>query len=85
MCKTVAQRGAWFPSLHMPSPRDMLLLISMRVQLMAATAGWQVIAHHYCAHINEDVRQCIIYDSDKKDARALYSPSCPRGAWYDSA
>lgn len=31
---------------------------------------WQVVAHHYCAHINQDVRQCVIYDSDKKDARA---------------
>ncbi len=28
-----------------------------------------MIAHHYCSHINEDVRQCVIYDSDKKDAR----------------
>jgi len=31
----------------------------------------QVIAHHYCSHINEDVRQCLIYDSELKDARLI--------------
>jgi hypothetical protein len=31
----------------------------------------QVIAHHYCSVINEDVRQCIVYDSDKSDAKLI--------------
>jgi hypothetical protein len=31
----------------------------------------QVIAHHYCNVINEDFRQCIIYDSDKADAKLI--------------
>ncbi|RIA97152.1 embryo-specific protein [Glomus cerebriforme] len=31
----------------------------------------QVEAHHYCSHLNPDVRQCVIYDSDKSDARLI--------------
>ena len=28
-------------------------------------------AHHFCACPNEDVRQCVIYDSDKPNARLI--------------
>ena len=31
----------------------------------------QVIAHHYCSHQGEEVLQCVIYDSDKADARLI--------------
>ncbi|CAG8510856.1 484_t:CDS:2 [Ambispora gerdemannii] len=31
----------------------------------------QVEAHHYCSHLNEEVRQCVIYDSDEEDARLI--------------
>ncbi len=31
----------------------------------------QVIAHHYCAHVNEDLMQCVIYDSNRKNARLI--------------
>jgi hypothetical protein len=31
----------------------------------------QVMAIHYCAGMNNEVKQCIIYDSDKKDARLI--------------
>ena len=31
----------------------------------------QVVAHHYCSHLSEDVLQCILYDSDKPDARLI--------------
>lgn len=27
--------------------------------------------HHYCSHLNPDVLQCIIYDSDQPDARLI--------------
>lgn len=30
-----------------------------------------VHAHHLCTHMNEDFRQCIIYDSPKADARLI--------------
>lgn len=33
--------------------------------------GPPVEANHYCAHLNEDVRQCIIYDSPEKNARLI--------------
>ncbi|CAO3647526.1 unnamed protein product [Cunninghamella blakesleeana] len=28
-------------------------------------------AHHYCTHINEDMHQCVIYDSNKSDAKLI--------------
>jgi hypothetical protein len=31
----------------------------------------QVIAHHYCSIVNEDMRQCVVYDSDKSDAKLI--------------
>ena len=31
----------------------------------------QVRAHHYCRHLNQDMRQCVIYDSDQPDARLI--------------
>lgn len=37
----------------------------------AGDVGRQVEAHHYCSHLNQDVMQCIIYDSDKQDARLI--------------
>lgn len=37
----------------------------------ANNPGPYVEANHYCAHVNEDVRQCIIYDSNKPNARLI--------------
>lgn len=31
----------------------------------------QVEAHHFCAHLNEDMRQCLIYDSPEQDGRLI--------------
>jgi hypothetical protein len=31
----------------------------------------QVEAHHFCSHLNQEVRQCAIYDTDKPDARLI--------------
>jgi hypothetical protein len=31
----------------------------------------QVIAHHFCAHVDEDLMQCVIYDSDRRNARLI--------------
>ncbi|KAM7486725.1 hypothetical protein LguiA_002734 [Lonicera macranthoides] len=31
----------------------------------------QVEAHHFCAHQNEEMRQCLIYDSPNSDARLI--------------
>jgi hypothetical protein len=30
-----------------------------------------VRAHHYCTHLRPDLHQCVIYDSDKQDARLV--------------
>lgn len=32
----------------------------------------QVEGHHYCSHLSEDIRQCVIYDSyDRADAKLI--------------
>lgn len=31
----------------------------------------QVISHHYCSHLSDEILQCVIYDSDKKDAKLI--------------
>ncbi len=31
----------------------------------------QLVAHHFCSHLTEEVLQCVIYDSDKKNARLI--------------
>jgi len=31
----------------------------------------QVIVHHYCTHLSEDLLQCVLYDSDKPGARLI--------------
>lgn len=31
----------------------------------------QIIAHHYCAHLSDEVLQCVLFDSDKRNARLI--------------
>ncbi|MCW1912967.1 OBAP family protein [Luteolibacter sp. GHJ8] len=31
----------------------------------------QVTAHHYCSHLGEEIMQCVIYDTDKPDAKLI--------------
>ncbi|CAN1253223.1 Oil body-associated protein 1A [Linum perenne] len=31
----------------------------------------QVEAHHFCGHLNEEVRQCLIFNSSESDARLI--------------
>jgi hypothetical protein len=31
----------------------------------------QIIAQHYCAHLSDEILQCVLYDSEKKDARLI--------------
>jgi hypothetical protein len=31
----------------------------------------QIIAQHYCAHLSDEILQCILFDSEKKDARLI--------------
>ncbi|TEB21824.1 DUF1264 domain-containing protein [Coprinellus micaceus] len=37
----------------------------------AEEPGRYVEACHYCSHLNEDLRQCLIYDSPEKNARLI--------------
>jgi len=42
-----------------------------RFHFYAHDMNRQVEAHHYCTHYNQDVRQCLIYDSPEKNARLI--------------
>lgn len=37
----------------------------------SGTPGRQVRAHHFCAHLNEEFLQCVIYDSGGRDAKLI--------------
>ncbi|KAI9837254.1 MAG: hypothetical protein M1819_000328 [Sarea resinae] len=37
----------------------------------ASEPGRCVEANHYCSHLNEDVRQCVLYDSPSPNARLI--------------
>lgn len=41
------------------------------VHMYAHDPNRQVIAHHYCSHLNDKIHQCVIYDSDKSGARLI--------------
>ena len=43
----------------------------MRFQFYAYDMTRKLEAHHYCTHYNEDMRQCLIYDTPEKDARLI--------------
>ena len=43
----------------------------MRFHLYAYDMTRKGEAHHYCTHYNEDMRQCLIYDTPKKDTRLI--------------
>lgn len=32
---------------------------------------YRVIAHHFCSHVSEEMHQCVIYDSNKPDAKLI--------------
>eukprot|EP00762_Andalucia_godoyi_P007388 ANDGO_01545.mRNA.1 Oil body-associated protein 1A len=41
------------------------------LQCAADDASEQVIVHRFCAQVNEDLRQCIIFDSGRLDAKLI--------------
>jgi hypothetical protein len=45
--------------------------LECRFHFYAYDMGRQVEAHHYCTHYNQDMRQCLIYDSPEKNARLI--------------
>lgn len=68
------------PAVHEPHPAVLLQDRGPVGAIHAHVCGFHfysgdlkraVRADHYCSHLNGDVFQCIIYDSDKKDARLI--------------
>ncbi|KAJ0623124.1 putative Oil body-associated protein [Helianthus annuus] len=45
--------------------------ISARLHLYADDMTGQVEAHHYCGHLSEEMRQCLIYNRPDVDARLI--------------
>lgn len=43
----------------------------MRGNATLAVGAVQVRAHHFCSHVNEEMRQCLIYDSGEANARLI--------------
>jgi hypothetical protein len=53
------------------SPVDKLHAYLCAYHIAKKDPKFVVEAHHYCAAINDDVHQCIIFDSNGKNARIL--------------
>lgn len=45
--------------------------LSLAAKCKVLDGCMQVEAHHYCSHLNEEVRQCVIYDSAEPGARLI--------------
>lgn len=41
------------------------------IHIFAHDPSRAVKAHHFCTHLRKNLHQCIIYDSDKPDARLI--------------
>ena len=41
------------------------------IHLAKANPAFQIVTQHYCSARNEDMHQCVLYDSCEKDARLL--------------
>lgn len=52
-------------------PVDSIGLHLCAIHFYSGDLQRQLIAHHYCTHLTQDVHQCIIYDTDKPDARII--------------
>jgi hypothetical protein len=50
-------------------PTDSLILHMAGVHPMKSNPSHQVKAHHYCNEVNDDLTQCVIYDSHSPQAR----------------
>lgn len=55
----------------MSSGLEQLVHYANRFHFYAHDMKRQVEAHHYCTHYNQDMRQCLIYDSPEKNARLI--------------
>jgi hypothetical protein len=52
-------------------PIDALSAYLNGFHFYADDMGRQVQAHHYCTHLTEDFHQCVIFDSNREDARLI--------------
>jgi hypothetical protein len=52
-------------------PIDAMSVYLNGFHFYADDMGRQVEAHHFCTHLNDDMHQCVIYDSDRPDARLI--------------
>jgi hypothetical protein len=52
-------------------PLDAMSVYLNGFHFYADDMGRQVEAHHFCTHLSEDMHQCVIYDSDRPDARLI--------------
>ena len=67
--KHVLEAGA--NALQSYAPISQIHLCVCGVHHYAGEIDRQVEAHHFCSHINEDVHQCVIYDSSQPNARLI--------------
>jgi hypothetical protein len=57
--------------LQRKKPIDSIGMHLCAIHFYSGDLNRQLIAHHYCTHLTQDVHQCVIYDTDKPDARLI--------------
>jgi hypothetical protein len=63
--------GMGSPVLQGKHPIDQIDAYVCGLHFYNGEMGRQVIAHHFCSHRSEEFLQCVIYDTDKTDARLI--------------
>jgi len=66
--KALDTSAGWLQSFH---PIKQIHLHLSGFHFYNGDMNRQVEAHHFCTHLNEDVAQCLIYESNKPNARLL--------------
>jgi hypothetical protein len=63
--------GAGSAMLQSFNPLKMVHEYSCGIHPYAGQLNRQVLAHHFCAHLGPEMRQCLIYDSNAEDAKLI--------------
>ncbi len=58
-------------TLQSKRPIDAMSAFLNGFHFYADDMGRQVEANHFCTHLSEDFHQCVIYDSDRRDAKLI--------------
>jgi hypothetical protein len=69
LAKTADRISSWL--LPVKSPIKQIGVHLVGLHGYSGDINRQVVAHHYCSHVGEEMHQCVIYDSDQPGAKLI--------------